>query len=449
MELKDLVITPIYLILIYVGAYGFRSKIKDSLLKKYFIPALSFKLFGAISLGFIYQFHYNSGDTFIYFQEGNVIYNAFQNSFFDGIKLVLGIDHAETFQYTQRMHWYYAPQNAFIIRLVAIFGLFNFYTYSTIACIFGLLSFTGMYKLTQVLFSEFPNFKKQIIYSVFFLPSVIFWGSGIMKDTIIMTCLGWSVYCFYQIFILKKVTIINIFLFSVSLIIINIVKAYVIFSLLPSYALWSIFSNIFNIRSIVLKIILTPLVIILSVFAAYIGIDKLTEQNKRYSFENLTKFAAVQQNYLQRITETKAHVAGRTGSLYKVAQIDGTISSIFKGIPSALNVAFFRPYIFEAKNVVMILSSLEATIFIILFIKLFFRKNIYQITQLIKVKPIFLFFISFSIIFGIGVGLTSGNFGTLVRYRIPFQPFLFLLLIILSQKKFCLNSLKFTSGNAL
>ena len=37
--------------------------------------------------------------------------------------------------------------------------------------------------------------------------------------------------------------------------------------------------------------------------------------------------------------------------------------------------------------------------------------------------PSLSFCLVFTIVFGIGVGITSGNFGSLVRYRIPFLPF--------------------------
>jgi hypothetical protein len=46
-----------------------------------------------------------------------------------------------------------------------------------------------------------------------------------------------------------------------------------------------------------------------------------------------------------------------------------------------------------------------------------------------KPKPDFLF--TFSMIFAFAVGLSTGNFGTLSRYKIPCMPFFAALLIIL------------------
>jgi hypothetical protein len=51
MELKDLLLTPIYLGVFYAIAFGVRKRFTNVLTKKYFIPALSVKFLGAIALG--------------------------------------------------------------------------------------------------------------------------------------------------------------------------------------------------------------------------------------------------------------------------------------------------------------------------------------------------------------------------------------------------------------
>jgi hypothetical protein len=48
-------------------------------------------------------------------------------------------------------------------------------------------------------------------------------------------------------------------------------------------------------------------------------------------------------------------------------------------------------------------------------------------------QPILTFCFLFSIILAIGVGTNSGNFGTLVRYKIPLMPFYLSALFIMRQ----------------
>ena len=62
MELKDLVVTPIVLLLLYFLAYKIKPKVCTVHTKKYFITALSLKFVGALALGVIYQFYYGGGD---------------------------------------------------------------------------------------------------------------------------------------------------------------------------------------------------------------------------------------------------------------------------------------------------------------------------------------------------------------------------------------------------
>src|SRR5690606_30192240 len=88
MTLQDLVITPLYLICIYLFAFILRDKITDKNTRRYFIPGLTVKLIGAISLGLIYQFYYDGGDTFNYFNNSKYIWEAFKDSPLKAFQLI-------------------------------------------------------------------------------------------------------------------------------------------------------------------------------------------------------------------------------------------------------------------------------------------------------------------------------------------------------------------------
>ncbi|MEQ8424942.1 MAG: hypothetical protein RIA63_09545, partial [Cyclobacteriaceae bacterium] len=87
MELRDLIVTPIVIFLVYAGAYWIRPRVTDSINRKYFIPALTVRIIGALAVGFIYQFYYDGGDTFAYHTYGSrIIWEAFIGSPIDGLK---------------------------------------------------------------------------------------------------------------------------------------------------------------------------------------------------------------------------------------------------------------------------------------------------------------------------------------------------------------------------
>ena len=78
MELRDFIVTPIVLILTYAVAYIIKPYVSDPVNRRYFFPALSAKIVGALALGLVYQFYYHGGDTFNYHSYGSrVIWDAF------------------------------------------------------------------------------------------------------------------------------------------------------------------------------------------------------------------------------------------------------------------------------------------------------------------------------------------------------------------------------------
>src|SRR4030095_13733542 len=89
--LHDLVLVPVYLTLLLIAAYLYRNVVyARSPLKKYFIPGLLVRIFGALALGVIYLFYYNGGgDTFYYFKDSYAFNLASHRSFLTMIKLFL------------------------------------------------------------------------------------------------------------------------------------------------------------------------------------------------------------------------------------------------------------------------------------------------------------------------------------------------------------------------
>ena len=88
MGLRDFIVTPIFIIIILALAYVIRPQVTYFNTRKYFLPALLLKMFGAIALGLIYQFYYAGGDTFTYHTHGSrPLWEAFMKSPYDGVKM--------------------------------------------------------------------------------------------------------------------------------------------------------------------------------------------------------------------------------------------------------------------------------------------------------------------------------------------------------------------------
>ena len=110
---------------------------------------------------------------------------------------------------------------------------------------------------------------------------------------------------------------------------------------------------------------------------------------------------------------------------YDIGLPDGTWQSMVKLMPAAINVSLFRPYIWEVRNPLMLLSAIESTIILFLAIRVFRKRKWKQ-----KLKdPFLVFCLGFTLLFAFAVGVSTFNFGTLMRYKIPMMPFLSLLLL--------------------
>jgi hypothetical protein len=165
-----------------------------------------------------------------------------------------------------------------------------------------------------------------------------------------------------------------------------------------------------------LRIILVPLVTIACIALSYLSITTITEGDKKYSIENIALTSKITAYDIRYGWGARSG----DGSGYSLGELDGTWQSMIKLAPGAINVSLFRPYPWEVSNPLMALSALEglATLFITLLVLFRVRARIFR-----YVKADVIFCLVFALIFAFGVGVSTFNFGTLSRYKIPLLPF--------------------------
>jgi hypothetical protein len=422
MEYKDFFIGPFYLIIIYFVAFVIRNKIsEDKQIRKYFIPALTLKLFGAIALGFIYQFYYKGGDTFSYFTYGSkYIWDAFLEKPQAAFWMIFGegCNYSHEFvSYLKGTLFFCDPSAYFIVRISGFFGLFTFHTYIANAMLFALISFMGVWSMFTTFIKIYPQLRKEIMFSCFMLPSVIFWGSGLMKDSITFGCLGFFFSSFYKIFILKRASKLDYVLFALSFLVIKIVKIYILLCFIPAALLWLFLVYNDKIKSKFTRILLRPIMLALGCLFGYLATDLVGKEDARYSVDNVTATARTTSEWLSHVSRQEK------GSVYSLGEVDYTPIGMLTKFPQAVNVTLFRPYLWESKNIVMLLSAFESLFFLYLTITTIFSAGIKRTITILAEHPIVAASIVFSLTFAFAVGLSTANFGTLVRYKIPIMPF--------------------------
>ena len=419
MELKDLYITPLYLALIYGIAYGVRGSVTNVYTKKYFIPALTVKVVGAIALGILYHTLYG-GDTNNYYRMATVVYHAFGDSFGAGLELVTtsGSATPAIAKYADQIAWFgHGSNEYFVIRVAAVFAVLSFDTYTVIAILFAATTFSGMWMMYMTFAKIRPQVYKELAIAVFFLPSVFFWGSGLLKDSLCLGALGWLFYCFYRGTIERKnilrCLIIGLLMGGVIL----SMKTYILLAFMPPALLWVFNENTRNIKSAAVRWVVKPLFLGVGAIVALFAMSQLAAADERFNLDKIGEQSKITADYLQQVSKTEQ------GSGYNIGAQDGTLSGMAKLAPQAIVVALFRPFLWEARNPTMLLSALEATYFLLLTVRIFWRVGFFKTLSAISSVPVLTMCFVFSLIFAISVGISSGNFGTLVRYKIPLMPF--------------------------
>jgi hypothetical protein len=424
MELRDLLVTPIFLIVTYGIAYKFRPYVTDDISKRYFFPALTLKIFGAISLGLIYTFYYDGGDTFKYHTYGSHrIWEIMFESPEDALKLFFLNGGSVYNKYVLNFPIIRDNPSFFVARISFLFDLFTFSTYSATAILFAVLSFTGMWLLFKTFYEDYSEHHRSIALAVLFIPSVIFWGSGILKDTITLSCLGIATYYIRKLFIQKSFSFTDSVILILSLYVIFSVKKYILFCFIPSALVWFFFSNLTLVKSAMVKIMLIPLIVIVTFFLGYYSVIKVGEGDEKYAVDKLAQTAKITAYDIRYQTGSDA------GSGYELGELDGTMGNLMKLLPKAINVSLFRPYLWEVKNPLMLLSALESLALLGITIYVVFKAGRRLFNAV--VQPDVLFCLIFSISFAFAVGVSTFNFGTLTRYKIPLMPFYLLALVLI------------------
>ncbi len=433
---NDLILVPVYLLVILTIAYFIKnrniSKINEF---KYFISGLLFKLIGVISFILIYIYYYKGGDTVNYFYGTQSVANLLIQDFEKGMAVILNSDSymndwssfntgtgypphymwkdPKTFSVSRyTVPLYFLASKSFIIT--------SFFT----AC----FSFIGVWKLYRLFNMLYPGYSKVFAYLILFLPTLIFWGGGIMKDSYVLGATCWLTYNFYQVFIIRKKVLINSFFILFNLFLIINIKSYIIVSLLPGMLLWLNSAYLKNFKSSIVKVLVFP---ILFISISFIGI---------FISNNLSSFVgiygdvdtAIQQ--AQIIQEDLLREEQYGGNNYDIGQLDGSLSGLIKVAPVAIFTALFRPMIWEIGSPTMVFSAIENTILVLFTLYILLKISPYKLLKLLWKEPFLLYCFIFSIFFSFGVGIAGTNFGALVRYKTPLIPFFFSMIYVIYSK---------------
>jgi len=382
------------------------------------------KLFFGFALWAVYTFYYtdrSASDIYKFYDDAHYVHLAYGENKAAFIGLMTGSEDSSLNIYTGQMkNWERnfnkaVPfnENRFMIRLNALMMFVsgeNIHVHTVLFCFLSLIGCILLLKLFQS-FVESGK-RKWVVLTVLF-PSFLFWTSGGLKESLIILGLGLFLYGF--LFIRERGLAAILFLIT-GIAVLLVTKYFLLICLLPAVVAYYLFINKTSAKQVLFKyagvIVLT--LIILQVIAP---IDKRT---------NFARIISKKQKYA--IGEAKYMKAG---SYSEVPVVDSTITSVVVNLPVGLWDSMMKPYLWQSRNPMMLLSAAEnVALLMLLILALIYRdrKKSYGYNILLFVC------ISIMLYFSI-IGIMTPVLGNLVRYKVVMMPLLvFVLLYIIDLK---------------
>jgi len=166
----------------------------------------------------VYTLYYTTGgDSTCYYEQGLFIHNLiyknpsyFFEILFQGPTPENFYYFDDTTGYIDYNAWTRDYSAIYLSRIIAPLCFIGYNSFITVSILLAWICYSGVWRLYLLFCSQFPLIKKELAISILFIPSVVFWGSGLLKDTVTLYSIGWYSYSFYRFFIFKEFKLKNI-----------------------------------------------------------------------------------------------------------------------------------------------------------------------------------------------------------------------------------------------
>jgi len=150
-----------------------------------------------------------------------------------------------------------------------------------------------------------------------------------------------------------------------------------------------------------------------------------------YSSHNLEETITAQRDAWHGV-----HASGDAGG--SDIELEGETAS--QQVAVGLVNALFRPFIFEARNPASFGAAVETTAITLAALWLLLRGARLATLGALARSPILVFSTIFTGLFAVAIGVTTGNLGTISRYRSPMMPFYVLTILVLARRAWAASS---------
>ncbi len=399
----------LHIILITLLSWWAFKVYQGSPARPYFWYGLFAKILAGVGFGLLYKFHFQGGDTWSFFEASNVLVERFSGDLANYFLWLAGNSWPD--HLVNEIGYQGEPRALLMIRILSVLTLITDGNYWLCSAYLSLFAFGGLWALTDRITRTYPGSTKAATAAFIFLPSTLFWSSGVSKETLFMGVFGYLMAWYWPYFKRRNDGKYYYWLLAIPM-------ALVLFQLKYYY------------MAVLLAVLLTTAIQSrsvpgnqswLMVHGTWMVIFSILIFGASWLHPNL-RF-----DYLSDMIKNNAlEIISKTGSRGLIVFIENTDPTVWMGInlPWAMVTGILRPNLGDwgswLQNLA-IMENLSITILIVGRIRSLHKGDL--------LPPDWYPCLVYILILAGLLTLSTPNFGTLVRYKVSFMPvFLFLIL---------------------
>lgn len=427
MNVLDFFVFFIWVFIFHILFWIRRRRYPVPELRKRHRQAFWLKIFATLCYA-LFVLYLSPGDTTsLYFPEGvNIQKMIIKDPSQIGVLFRKGEDFDQSKLTTIANAGYFtAESNFMVVRFVTIFSFFAFGQYLAINLFFAMVAFSGIWRLYRFFYEQYSHLGKQLAIAILFLPTFLFWSSGILKDSLCIGAMGWITYSLYAIFFARRRIIRNTLIVLFFGWLLAMLKVYILVAYLPFLILYLILSNLRLVRNKLARALLVLIFLTASFAGFFRATENITEALGKFAGEGITEsIKSYQERYAAQENFSESNFS-------LGVEFDGSVMSLVKIAPAAVVATLYRPFIWESKKLSTLMSSLESLAMMLFTLYVLLKAGIFGSLKAFIKSPMIMYCLMFSLVFAIFVGSTTLNFGSLVRYKIPCLPFYLIALFLI------------------
>ncbi|MGD8317993.1 MAG: hypothetical protein PVH76_09600, partial [Myxococcales bacterium] len=352
--LPILVVTIVGAFLVALCSRGFSRRERKWVTAAFFLHVA----FACAQVPIAYEF-YGGSDMFLYFSYGDILARMMGHDPMHVIPEVTAL----LLQQPTRLPFTIIGAGTATGSMSALaawsFFIFGPSKYAT-GIVFAMLSLSGKIAMYRVFRANVPDLSRfAVAIATLFVPSFVFWSSGLIKEAVAVAGLGWSLFGLH-LWIREGRPALGWALICLGALPVLIIKPYILFPFVLAGGAWYYWSRSLR-RG---RVRVRPAYLAIAAGLGIGGIIFLAQHFPEYSLDTFGSRAS----QLQQIGRGL-----RGGSNYVLS---GEIPSSFLGqltyAPAALLTSLFRPLIFEVRNLMMLANAAETTVLLLLFGRILF-----------------------------------------------------------------------------